>query len=56
MTYSVIRLEIIDLLLENNSPQVFTDKLYDVEIVVKAWPVSREATKFSVSKVPREIE
>lgn len=39
----MIGLEIIDLFLEDNGPEIFAEELYDVKIVGEAWAVSREA-------------
>jgi hypothetical protein len=49
--YSMIRLEIIDLFLEDNGPEVLADELNNVEIVGKARPVSGEATISMVNQV-----
>jgi hypothetical protein len=39
----VICLEIIDLLLENDGPKIFTEELDYVQVVGEAGPISREA-------------
>jgi hypothetical protein len=48
--YSMICLEIIDLFLENNGPEIFAEEFYDVEIVCKARSVSGEAIKSMISQ------
>lgn len=53
--YSVIRLEIIDLLLENNRPEIFAKEFDNVEIVGKARSVSREARQSMVSYAVSEM-
>lgn len=41
-TYPVIRLQIIDLLLEHHRPQILADEFDHVQLVREAWPVARE--------------
>ena len=48
--YSVIGLEIVDLFLEHNGPEIFAEELYNVKIVREAWAVSRKTVgQLSVS-------
>jgi hypothetical protein len=46
----MIRLEIIDLFLENNRPEIFAKEFYDVEIIRKTRSVSGEAIKPMISQ------
>jgi hypothetical protein len=42
--YSVIRLEIIDLFLEDDGPEIFAKEFYYVKVVGKSRSVSRKTT------------
>jgi hypothetical protein len=42
-TYPVIRLEVVHLLAKHKAPDILAEKLYDVERVVEARPVTRES-------------
>lgn len=42
--YSVIRLEIIDLFLEHDGPEIFAKEFYHVEMIGESRSVSRKAT------------
>lgn len=41
---SVVGLEVVDLLLEHQGPEILAQELDHIEGIVEAWPVSREAT------------
>lgn len=41
--YPVVCFQVIYLLAEDDTPEVFADKFYDVEVVCEAWPVSGES-------------
>lgn len=45
----MVRLEIIDILAENEGPEVLAQELDHVERVIEPWPVSREAITLVVS-------
>lgn len=45
----MIRLEIVNLLLEDNGPEIFAEEFYDVQIIGKARSVSREAEISTIS-------
>lgn len=44
MPYSVIRLEVIDLFLEDDGPEIFAEEFYYVKVIGKSRSVSRKTT------------
>lgn len=53
---AVVGLEVVDLLLEDEGPEVLAEELDDVERVVEARPVAREAASRGESRVSAHQE
>ena len=51
----MIRLEVINVLAEDQRPQVLAEEFDDVQRVVKPWAISREPIGIGVSNLRAEI-